>query len=210
MTGFGRSQAGLSLMLSDAQIDIPLLQMHKPAKPSYLARPQVLGSSVKVTIYPFAKAAQPQLNGFDQALGLGYLMGRKVELIVRLKGPKNLQNPEHFDYVRWCQLRGIEAKGEGKLLEMIDKLDLTLLASEVLIAPQLGSKTSSTKAFLTHVRPAYVLVSADKNNSYGHPHKNKTKAYWEQGSQWYNTGRHGQIKMVFNPTGEYQVLRFSP
>ena len=77
----------------------------------------------------------------------------------------------------------IEAKGEGKLLEMIDKLDLTSLASEVLIAPHHGSKTSSTEAFLTHVRPAYVLVSAGKNNPYGHPHKNKTKEYWEQGSQ---------------------------
>ena len=104
----------------------------------------------------------------------------------------------------------IEAKGEGKLLEMIDKLDLTLLASEVLIAPHHGSKTSSTEAFLTHVRPAYVLVSAGKNNPYGHPHKSKTKAYWKQGSQWYNTGRQGQIKMVFNPSGEYQVLPFSP
>ena len=114
VTGLSRSQAGLSLMLSDAQIDIPSLQMHKPAKPTYLARPQVLGSNVKVTIYPFAKAAQPQLNGFDQALGLGYLMGRKVELIVRLKGPKNLQNPEHFDYVRWRQLRGIVASGYVK------------------------------------------------------------------------------------------------
>ena len=114
VTGLSRSQAGLSLMLSDAQIDIPSLQMHKPAKPTYLARPQVLGSNVKVTIYPFAKAAQPQLNGFDQALGLGYLMGRKVELIVRLKGPKNLQNPEHFDYVRWRKLRGQVASGYVK------------------------------------------------------------------------------------------------
>ena len=114
VTGLSRSQAGLSLMLSNAQIDIPSLQMHKPAKPTYLARPQVLGSNVKVTIYPFAKAAQPQLNGFDQALGLGYLMGRKVELIVRLKGPKNLQNPEHFDYVRWRQLRGQVASGYVK------------------------------------------------------------------------------------------------
>ena len=104
----------------------------------------------------------------------------------------------------------IEAKGEGKLLEMIDNLDLTSLASEVLIAPHHGSKTSSTEAFLTHVRPAYVLVSAGKNNPYGHPHKSKTKAYWKQGSQWYNTGRQGQIKMVFNPSGEYQVLPFSP
>ena len=114
VTGLSRSQAGLSLMLSDAQIDIPSLQMHKPAKPTYLARPQVLGSNVKVTIYPFAKAAQPQLNGFDQALGLGYLMGRKVELIVRLKGPKNLQNPKYFDYVRWRQLRGQVASGYVK------------------------------------------------------------------------------------------------
>ncbi|MBT6100048.1 MAG: hypothetical protein HOH40_00955, partial [Oceanospirillaceae bacterium] len=114
VTGLSRSQAGLSLMLSDAQIDIPSLQMHKSAKPTYLARPQVLDGNVKVTIYPSTKAAQPQLNGFDQALGLRDLMGRKVELIVRLKGPKNLQNPEYFDYVRWRQLSGQVASGYVK------------------------------------------------------------------------------------------------
>lgn len=102
----------------------------------------------------------------------------------------------------------IEAKAEGVLLKSIDELGIDTLASDVLIAPHHGSKTSSTQAFLAHVMPAYVLISAGKNNSYGHPHKRSTDAYWQQGSQWYNTGRHGQIKVVFETNGNYQVTPY--
>jgi competence protein ComEC len=104
----------------------------------------------------------------------------------------------------------IEAKAESVLIELAGKSDAMSLASDVLIAPHHGSKTSSTKEFLSYVMPAYVLISAGKNNSYGHPHKNITGAYWDQGSHWYNTGRHGQIRVIFKADGGYRVIPHLP
>jgi competence protein ComEC len=106
----------------------------------------------------------------------------------------------------------IEAKAEGFLIAAASELGTigTSLASDVLIAPHHGSKTSSTEKFLTHVRPAYVLVSAGKRNSYGHPHDQITNAYWRHGSHWYNTGRNGQIRVVFEIDGTYQVTPYLP
>ena len=106
----------------------------------------------------------------------------------------------------------IEAKAEGFLIAAASELGTigTSLASDVLIAPHHGSKTSSTEKFLTHVRPAYVLVSAGKRNSYGHPHDQITNAYWRHGSHWYNTGRNGQIRVVFEIDGAYQVTPYLP
>jgi competence protein ComEC len=106
----------------------------------------------------------------------------------------------------------IEAKAEGFLIAAASELGTigTSLASDVLIAPHHGSKTSSTEKFLTHVRPAYVLVSAGKRNSYGHPHDQITNAYWRHGSHWYNTGRNGQIRVVFETDGTYEVTPYLP
>jgi len=104
----------------------------------------------------------------------------------------------------------IEAKAEAVLVELAGKSGTMSLASDVLISPHHGSKTSSTNEFLTHVMPAYVLISAGKNNSYGHPHKNITDAYWRYGSHWYNTGRHGQIRVIFETNGGYRVIPYLP
>lgn len=45
------------------------------------------------------------------------------------------------------------------------------LASEVLKLGHHGSKTSSSDVFLDMVKPSFAVVSAGKDNSYGHPHQ---------------------------------------
>ncbi|MDP2593693.1 MAG: MBL fold metallo-hydrolase [bacterium] len=45
------------------------------------------------------------------------------------------------------------------------------LASTVLKAGHHGSKTSSSEIFVGFVSPRYAVISAGKDNSYGHPHK---------------------------------------
>lgn len=47
----------------------------------------------------------------------------------------------------------------------------TELKSDVLKAGHHGSKTSSSLEFVEAIRPLYGIISAGKNNSYGHPHK---------------------------------------
>lgn len=44
------------------------------------------------------------------------------------------------------------------------------LESDILKAGHHGSKTSTAQEFLDVVRPQYAIVSAGKDNSYGHPH----------------------------------------
>lgn len=104
----------------------------------------------------------------------------------------------------------IEAKAESLLLELAQQTNPAALVSDILIAPHHGSKTSSTSALLNYVRPAFVLVSAGKGNSYGHPHPQITRSYWAHGSHWYNTGRNGQIKVVIGVDGGYSVTPHLP
>jgi competence protein ComEC len=114
-------------------------------------------------------------------------------------------------YGRKLMIAGdIEAKAERLLVAITSNSEPNSLTSDILIAPHHGSKTSSTENFLTHVRPAYVLISAGKNNAYGHPHKHITDAYWRHGSHWYNTGNDGQIRVVFETNGKYKVMPYLP
>ncbi|CAN5125959.1 ComEC/Rec2 family competence protein [soil metagenome] len=50
-------------------------------------------------------------------------------------------------------------------------LDKTILKSTVLKAGHHGSRTSSSVPYIQVVKPEYAVISAGKDNSYGHPHK---------------------------------------
>lgn len=91
------------------------------------------------------------------------------------------------------------------LLAKLGQLDISTLSSDVLIAPHHGI---INKGILGSSNASYVLISAGKNNPYGHPHKRSTDNYWKSGAQWYNTGRHGQIRLVFEANGDYQVTPY--
>ena len=45
------------------------------------------------------------------------------------------------------------------------------LVSDILKISHHGSKTSSTKGFISAVNPIVAVIQAGKDNSYGHPHK---------------------------------------
>jgi len=55
--------------------------------------------------------------------------------------------------------------------EYVVSLDGEKLKSDVLKLGHHGSKTSTSELFLGFVSPEYVIVSAGRDNRYGHPHK---------------------------------------
>lgn len=62
-----------------------------------------------------------------------------------------------------------------------------------------GSKTSSSKEFITTINPRYSLISVGKNNSYGHPNKNILDNL--SNSTIYRTDISGSIKVIINKNG---------
>ena len=75
------------------------------------------------------------------------------------------------------------------------------LAADVLQVPHHGSKTSSTEAFLSRVRPAVAVAGIGYLNRYGHPHKLVSARYARRQIPVYNTADEGAISVFFSAAG---------
>jgi len=67
-----------------------------------------------------------------------------------------------------------------------------------------GSRTSSSEYFLAATSPAYAIISAGRNNSYGHPHKEVVEKLKEVGAEVLNTADVGRV--VFTSDGRSVLL----
>jgi competence protein ComEC len=74
------------------------------------------------------------------------------------------------------------------------------LKSDVLKVGHHGSKTSTNKAFLDAVSPVYAVISAGKDNSYGHPHKTVMDRLRESKIKILETSKIGNI--IFESDGK--------
>lgn len=79
------------------------------------------------------------------------------------------------------------------------------LSSDVLKAGHHGSKTSTSKSFVASVSPLYSVISAGKDNSYGHPHSSVLETLKSQNILVLGTYASGTI--VFETNGESLNLR---
>ncbi len=71
-----------------------------------------------------------------------------------------------------------------------------MLRSDVLKAGHHGSKTSTGPLFLAAVAPEFVVVSAGKDNSYGHPHEEVVARILASGARILSTFDAGTITFV--------------
>lgn len=71
-----------------------------------------------------------------------------------------------------------------------------LLASGVLKAGHHGSKTSTSPGFVSAVQPTYAIISAGKDNRYGHPHSEVLHTLLEEGAHILGTYDRGTIRFV--------------
>lgn len=77
--------------------------------------------------------------------------------------------------------------------EYLVLLDGDYLKSDVLKAGHHGSRTSTSELFLEHVSPTYAVISAGKDNSYGHPHVEVTDLLFNNRVETFNTADHGRV-----------------
>ena len=65
--------------------------------------------------------------------------------------------------------------------------------ADVLKVAHHGSRTSTTDEFLSAVSPAFAVISAGFENSYGHPHRDIVKRLADHGVVALRTDQHGLI-----------------
>lgn len=93
---------------------------------------------------------------------------------------------------RWLFTGDIEEEGEKKLLQAYPNL-----RADVLKVAHHGSRTSTTDFFLDKIRPEIAIISAGRNNRFGHPHAEVIANLSERHIQIYRTDRHGAVTYSF-------------
>ncbi|MDG1949263.1 MAG: MBL fold metallo-hydrolase, partial [bacterium] len=97
-----------------------------------------------------------------------------------------------------------EEEVEQQLQRLVPDVDILKIGHH-------GSLTSSTWNFLEQARPEDSLISAGRDNSYGHPHPIVIERLNQLGSQVYRTDLHGDILITSwggEPEVEVQPLPF--
>jgi len=79
------------------------------------------------------------------------------------------------------------------------------LSADVLVAPHHGSKTSSTRGFLSAVSPDHVLFPAGYRNRYGFPKPAVVDRYRSLGTATHVTGHQGAVLVKFIPGEELAI-----
>ena len=106
--------------------------------------------------------------------------------------PKSIEN----------YLVSLESQGET----LGNSQGLTLgLESDVLKSGHHGSKTSASPEFVTAVSPEYVVISAGKDNRYGHPHQEVLDIFNSFGAKILRTDLDGRV--VFKSDGINLLLK---
>jgi len=87
----------------------------------------------------------------------------------------------------------------GKIPElMMTSTDGEYLKSSVLKAGHHGSDTSSAPSFIRAVDPQYAVISAGRDNSYGHPHPSVIETLERENIEILETAEEGTITFVSN------------
>lgn len=99
-----------------------------------------------------------------------------------------------------------DLNGEQEPLLNTSRLPITPI--DILKTAHHGSKNSTTEAFLKTFRPKIAILSAGKNNLYGHPHKETLKRLQKSGADIYGTLWGGAIN-IESDGQEYEINYFT-
>ena len=116
---------------------------------------------------------------------VGKLVYRETSFLLTGDSPKNI---EHF------------------LVTLDGNLPVGNLDVDVLKAGHHGSKTSSSEEFVMATSPEFTVISAGKDNQYGHPHREVVELLRASGTAVLETSKGGMI--VFTSDGNsVRILR---
>lgn len=98
----------------------------------------------------------------------------------------------------------VEGEGENILTETLEK-EYGTTKWEVLKVAHHGSKNSSGETFLEVVKPKYAVISAGRDNQYGHPHQETVERLENVGSEIVSTQDAGAV-MIYVEKESYAFV----
>ncbi|WP_237663744.1 DNA internalization-related competence protein ComEC/Rec2 [Sutcliffiella horikoshii] len=96
----------------------------------------------------------------------------------------------------WLFTGDMESEGEREVLLRYPNMKV-----DVLKAGHHGSKTSTGQAFVERLKPDIAIISAGRNNRFGHPHQEVLDRLERSGAMVYRTDRQGAIIFEFTHRG---------
>jgi competence protein ComEC len=93
--------------------------------------------------------------------------------------------------LKWLFTGDMEEEGEEAFVQSYE------LKADVLKVGHHGSNTSTSEAFLEEVRPSIGVISAGRNNRFGHPHPDVIKRLQRNEVLIHNTAEHGALTYRF-------------
>ncbi|MCH5259612.1 MAG: DNA internalization-related competence protein ComEC/Rec2 [Lachnospiraceae bacterium] len=113
----------------------------------------------------------------------------------------NEAEPNAYSTVLYLEYRGftalftgdLEGDGEKLVRERLNKLSVSAKGITLLKVAHHGSRNSTDEAFLQTVNPQIALISAGRNNRYGHPHEELLGRLEDCGCYIYRTQENGAV-----------------
>ncbi|MBU9722526.1 MULTISPECIES: DNA internalization-related competence protein ComEC/Rec2 [Bacillaceae] len=93
----------------------------------------------------------------------------------------------------------LEEPGERRIVREVPPISI-----DILKVGHHGSRTSSSPSFIDHWTPSFAIISAGRNNSFGHPHEEVLERFYERQIPVLRTDEHGAIQFVIK-NGVYDV-----
>lgn len=159
-----------------------------------------VGESSAATAYA-AAVVKEEVQLIHARRGQEFLLGASTTLRVLFPdtNPSNMESNK-TSIVLQLQYGDIEFMLTGDSPKSIEEylvlLEGAYLESEVLKVGHHGSRTSTSELFLDEVRPEYAIVSASKENRYGHPHVEVTDMLFNKRVETFSTAEMGSITFV--------------
>jgi len=98
----------------------------------------------------------------------------------------------------------LESEGEAVLVSTKQNA----LKSDVLLSPHHGSKSSSTREFLSMVKPGICVISSGQGNFFGFPHEQTLKRLEEIGCRAIRIDQSGAVQCTVGPDQRFDVRTF--
>ena len=96
--------------------------------------------------------------------------------------------------------------GDSEVRQLTHLVDRGVVPETILLkAAHHGSDNGFTWEFLAAARPRVIVISAGRDNPYGHPKPAALRAFQTFGATVFRTDRHGHVSVVGRQSGDYEV-----